>query len=209
VPGRAIDDNSVKPIHELARCHEVPLRSSSMSDTLRDQLLKAGLVTETRVKKAERADEQRRRHLNSGGKLRRPDVPPVAAQHAGAQKVARDLELNRRQQEKVQRRALRAQIEQLIEQTRLPRLESDDYYSFVDGARVCRVAVDAQRRKEICEGKLAVVRYRGHHEVVPAEAAQRVRERDENAVIARNENKNTTPEDDPYKDFVVPDDLTW
>jgi uncharacterized protein YaiL (DUF2058 family) len=177
-----------------------------MSDSLREQLLKAGLVTNNKVKKANQADEQRRRRLKSGGAT---DVQPDAAQRGQAQKVARDLELNRRQQEKAQRRALRAQVEQLVEQARLPRLESDDYYSFVDGGRVCRVAVDAQRRKEICEGTLAIVRYRGHHEVVPAEAAQRIRERDENALIVREEDKKAAPEDDPYKDFVVPDDLTW
>jgi uncharacterized protein YaiL (DUF2058 family) len=181
-----------------------------MSDSLRDQLLKAGLVTKNKVKDANQADEQRRRQLKSGGKRQATDLTPSAAQQAKAQKVARDQEFNRRQQEKAQRRALRAQVEQLVEQARLPRLESDNYYSFVDAGKVCRLSVDAQRRKEICEGKLAIVRYRGFHEVVPAEAAQRIRERDENAVVVRDEdNKKSTPEDDPYKDFVVPDDLTW
>jgi uncharacterized protein len=180
-----------------------------MSDSLRDQLLKAGLVTENKVKNANQADEQRRRQLKSGGKLRATDVPPRAAQHSKSQKVARDQELNRRQQEKAQSKALRAQVEQLVEQARLPRLESDSYYSFVDGGKVCRVAVDAQRRKEIYEGKLAIVRHRGLHEVVPAEAAQRIRERDENALVVRDEDDKAASEDNPYKDFVVPDDLTW
>jgi len=71
------------------------------------------------------------------------------------------------------------------------------------------VAVDAQRRQEICEGKLAIVRYKGFHEVVPAEAAQRIRERDENALIVADQDKKAAPEDNAYKDFVVPDDLTW
>ena len=180
-----------------------------MSDSLRDQLLKAGLVTKNKVKNADQADEQRRRQLNHGAKLPATDVPAGAAQRAKAQKAARDLELNRGQQEKVRRRALRAQVEQLIEQARLPRLESDTYYSFIDGGKVCRLSVDAQRREEICSGKLAIVRYRGFHEVVPAEAAQRIRERDENALVIRDEDKKAVPEDDSYKDFVVPDDLTW
>ena len=180
-----------------------------MSDSLRDQLLKAGLVTQSKVKKANQADEQRRRQPRSGGELRASDGLPSAAQQAQAQKVARDVELNRRQQQKAQRRALRAQVEQLVEQARLPRLESDDYYSFIDGGKVRRVAVDAQRREGICGGKLAIVRYRGHHEVVPAEAALRIRERDENAVILRDADKKAASEDDPYKDFVVPDDLIW
>jgi uncharacterized protein len=111
----------------------VPPKIQGMSDSLRDQLLKAGLVTENKVKSANQADEQRRRQLKSGGKLRATDVPPGAARHAKAQKAVRDLELNRRQQEKAQSRARRAQVEQLVEQARLPRLESDNYYSFVDG----------------------------------------------------------------------------
>jgi uncharacterized protein YaiL (DUF2058 family) len=180
-----------------------------MSDSLRDQLLKAGLVAKSKVKDANQADEQRRRQLRSGGKLRPREVPLGPAQQAKAQKVTRDLELNRRQQEKAQRRALRAQVEQLVEQARLPRLESDTHYSFIDAGKVCRLAVDAQRRKEISEGKLAIVRYKGFHEVVPAEAAQRIRERDETALVVRDEDKKTVSEDDPYKEFVVPDDLTW
>jgi uncharacterized protein YaiL (DUF2058 family) len=180
-----------------------------MSDSLRDQLLKAGLVTQSKVKKAgQAADGQRRRQLKPGG-APPGNVPNGAARQAQAQKAARDLELNRRQQEKAQRRALRAQIEQLVEQARLPRLESDDYYSFIDGGKICRVAVDAKRRQEICEGKLEIARYRGHHEVVPAEAAERIRERDKTALIIREADKKPAPEDDPYKDFVVPDDLTW
>jgi uncharacterized protein YaiL (DUF2058 family) len=180
-----------------------------MSDSLRDQLLKAGLVTKNKVKTANQADEQRRRLLNSGAKLPATGVSPDAARHAKDQKAARDLELNRRQQEKVRRRALRAEVEQLVEQTRLPRLETDTYYSFVDGGKVRRLAVDAQRREQIREGKLAIARYKGFYEVVPAEAAQRIRERDEHALIVRDEAERIAPEDDPYKDFVVPDDLTW
>ncbi len=186
----------------------IAIRSSRMSDSLRDQLLKAGLVTESKVKNANQALEQRRRQLKSEGKRRAPD-PPGVAQNEEARKAARDLELNRRQQEKVQRRALRAQVEQLIEQARLPRLESEDYYSFIDGRKVCRLAVDAQRRKDICDGKLVIVRYRGLHEVVPAEAAQRIRERDIDALIIPDEQNKAASADDPYKDFVVPDDLTW
>jgi uncharacterized protein YaiL (DUF2058 family) len=180
-----------------------------MSDSLRDQLLKAGLVSKNKVKNANQADEQRRRQLNHGAKLPATDVPAAAAQHAKAQKAAHDLELNRRQQEKARRKALRAQVEQLIEQARLPRLESDTYYSFIDGGKVCRVAVDAQRRKGICEGDLAIVRYRGHHEVVPAQAAGRIRERDASALILLDVDKKAALQDDPYRDFVVPDDLTW
>ena len=180
-----------------------------MNNSLRDQLLKAGLVSEHKVRQASREDEQRRRELKNQGKSAARTAPRSEAQQAQTEKLARDQELNRRQQEKTQRRALRAQVEQLIEQARLPRLESDDFYSFVDAGKIRRTAVDASRREQLSRGELAIVRYRGHHEVVPTEAARRIRERDPQAVIALQEQTDTAAADDPYKDFVVPDDLKW
>jgi uncharacterized protein YaiL (DUF2058 family) len=136
----------------------------------------------------------------------------LAAQQAQAAKVARDQELNRKREEKAKRRARIAEIEQIIEQHRVPRLETEDYYSFIDGKKIRRMAVDAQRREQLTSGVLAIVRYRGHYAVVPKETAERIRERDENMVVPFVQPKDNTVEaatEDPYKDFVVPDDLTW
>jgi uncharacterized protein YaiL (DUF2058 family) len=140
-----------------------------------------------------------------------PPSAQVQAQQAQAAKVARDLELNRKREEKAQRRARIAQIEQIIEQHRLPRLETDDYYSFIDGKKIRRMSVDAQRREQLTKRELVVVRYKGHYAVVPAEIAERVRERDENMVVPFVQPTQSTSEvvDDAYKDYVVPDDLTW
>ncbi|MGH8259252.1 MAG: DUF2058 domain-containing protein [Steroidobacteraceae bacterium] len=180
-----------------------------MNTSLRDQLLKAGLVTENELRQASREDEQRRRRLKNQGKSAANQAPQNVAQQAQSEKVARDQELNRRQQENTQRRAFQAQIDQLIEHARLPRLESNDFYGFVDGGKIRRVAVDTSRREAISRGDLAIVRYQGHHEVVPAEAARRIRERDAQAVVALNDQKDAAAPDDLYKDFVVPDDLKW
>jgi uncharacterized protein YaiL (DUF2058 family) len=136
----------------------------------------------------------------------------LAAQQAQAAKVARDQELNRKREEKAKRRARLAEIEQIIEQNRVPRLETEDYYSFVDGKKIRRMSVDAPRREQLTSGVLAVVRYKGHYAVVPKETADRIRERDENMVVPFVKPKDNTVEaaaEDPYKDFVVPDDLTW
>jgi uncharacterized protein YaiL (DUF2058 family) len=48
--------------------------------------------------------------------------------------------------------------------------------------------------------------------VVPVESLDRIRERHADAIVADPTAAATTPapaQDDPYKDFVVPDDLTW
>jgi uncharacterized protein YaiL (DUF2058 family) len=142
-------------------------------------------------------------------------LPPQAAaslqaQQAQAAKVARDLELNRRREEKAQRKARLAQIEQIIEQNRLPRLETEDHYSFIDGKKVRRMSVDPQRREQLTRGDLAIVRYRGHYAVVTAPIAERIRERDPNMIVPLVQPKESAEQqDDAYKDFVVPDDLMW
>jgi uncharacterized protein YaiL (DUF2058 family) len=142
-----------------------------------------------------------------------PPQPPSAslqAQRAQAAKVARDQELNRRREEKAKRRARMAEIEQIIDQNRAPRLETEDYYSFIDGKKIRRMSVDPQRREQLTSGVLAIVRYKGHYAVVPKAIAERIRERDENMVVPVVQPKEASPEpDDAYKDFVVPDDLMW
>jgi uncharacterized protein len=154
---------------------------------------------------------------NAGGgtapRTSQPPPPPSAsllAQQAQAAKIARDQELNRRREEKAKRRARIAEIEQIIEQNRAPRLETEDYYSFIDGKKIRRMSVDPQRREQLTSGVLAIVRYKGHYAVVPKAIAERIRERDENMVVPSVQPRQGNAEpDDAYKDFVVPDDLMW
>jgi uncharacterized protein YaiL (DUF2058 family) len=198
-----------------------------MNSSLRDQLLAAGLVSEKQARQAAQQEQQRQfrqHHANPAPKAGQPrqGTPPqgqppqvtpsakIQAEQAQASKVARDKELNRRREDKAQRRARIAEIEQIIEQNRVPRLETDDYYSFIDGKKIRRMSVDAERREQLTKGELMIVRYRGHYAVVPAQIAQRIRERDENMVVPIVQPKGSAePPDDAYKDFVVPDDLMW
>jgi len=143
------------------------------------------------------------------GQPQQAPSPKVQANQAQAAKVARDQELNRRREDKAQRRARIAQIEQIIEQNRVPRLETDDHYSFLDGKKIRRMSVDAQRREQLTRGELVIVRYRGHYAVVPAAIGERIRERDATQVVPLMQPKASPEPDDAYKEFVVPDDLMW
>ena len=180
-----------------------------MSMSLRDQLLKAGLVNEKQAKQATK-QKQKQQRLEHKGQAEKDDSQRQAALAAQAEKIARDQELNRQQQEKAQKKALAAQVKQLIEGTRLPRLESDDYYNFVDEKKVKRIAVNPMLRDKLSRGSLAIVRLEGKYELIPREAALKVQEREPHRIILLNEVvASATDEDDPYKDFVVPDDLMW
>ena len=186
-----------------------------MNLSLREQLLKAGLVTEKQAKQSERATGEQRHRQAKGGKRAPPPPPPEptkAAQQAQAAKLLRDQELNRKQQEKAARKARAAELRQLVGQLRVPRPESDDYFNFVDQGRVHRIQVTPELRARLVAGTVAIVRYDGRYDVVPAESLDRIRERHADAIVTDPTAPATAPppaEDDPYKDFVVPDDLTW
>jgi uncharacterized protein len=180
-----------------------------MSLSLREQLLKAGLVTQKQVQKT----EQQQRQEQHGQKKKHLPPPPdkqAEAQRALAAKAARDQELNRQQREKAERKARRAEIRQIVEQNRIPRIDSEDFFNFVDGNKIHRFAVNSEVRERILKGSLAIVRHNGFYALVPADIAERVRERDPGFVVPLEQPASTpAAADDPYKDFVVPDDLIW
>lgn len=178
-----------------------------MSMSLREQLLAAGLVNKKQAKQANRQQSQQQ-HQQAKNRTAAPAEPSLAAQYAQAA-AARAQELNRKQQEKAERKARLAQIKQLIEQNRLPKVEGDDYYNFVHGRKIRRIAVDAALRERLTRGEVAIVRCEGRSDVVPADIAARIRERDDHTVIEYKVTEEAPASDDPYKDFVVPDDLRW
>ncbi len=94
-----------------------------MSMSLRDQLLKAGLVNEKQAKQATK-QKQKQQRLEHKNQVDKDDSQRQAAEQAKAEKLARDQELNRQQQEKAEKKAKAAQIKQLIEGTRLPKLKA-------------------------------------------------------------------------------------
>lgn len=179
-----------------------------MSSTLREQLLKAGLVTEKQVRAVEHPHQKPKPQPK---KQPRP-VPEQrrAAEQAQAAKAARDAQLNKQRQEAVQAKARALEIKALIEQNKLPKkLESEDRFNFVAGRKLRFILVDAAMREGLNNGTLFIIRYDGKSEVVPASIAEKIRERDERAVVKLNTSETPVDENDPYKDFVVPDDLKW
>ncbi|HEY3655937.1 MAG TPA: DUF2058 domain-containing protein [Steroidobacteraceae bacterium] len=182
-----------------------------MNTSLRDQLLKAGLINKKQANEAERQQQRQERqpppkHKHAATSDRAP--APHDAQGAKA-KAARDHALNRRQHEKAEKKARLAQINQLIEQNRLPTVEGGESYNFVDGSKIRRIEVNAAIRARLTGGEIVIVRHEGRYDMVPATIATRIRERDERAFVASGVGAETAHTDEAYRDFSVPDDLIW
>jgi uncharacterized protein len=176
-----------------------------MSTSLRDQLLQAGLVNERQSKEAERQlrQQQRERQQLPKDKRAMASQAELAAKQAQLAKAAHDQELSRRQKEQADKKARHAQIEQLIEQNRLPRAQTDERYNFVDGNKIRRIPADHSVRERLSRGEIAIVRCNGRYELVPAETAARIRERDECAMIGCGVAPDAVTTDG------VPEDLMW
>ena len=173
-----------------------------MSMSLREQLLAAGFGKKKAAEQAERKAKEQQRVAQEKQRV---------AQHQAAQaeKAARAQVLQKKRQEEADRKERWTQIKQLIEQNKLPKVESDEYFNFVSRGKVRRMAVDASLREKIISGELTIVRCEGKHDVVPRDIGERIRGYDARAVIALQDTANVPSEDDPYKDYVVPDDLKW
>jgi len=182
-----------------------------MSMSLRDQLLQAGLVNEKQAREAERATLQQQQERQRLPKPQRGSASEqqLAVRQAQQAKTARDQEISRQQQQKADRKARVAQIRQLIEQHRLPNPDREEFYNFVDGGKIRRIGVDASLRERLARREVAIVRYGSGYEWVPAATAERIRERDQGAVVADGVAAPSAHTDDAYQDFPVPDDLMW
>lgn len=179
-----------------------------MSLSLRDQLLKAGLVNEKQAKQVGKAKQKEQRLVHKG-QIEADDSQKRAAQEAMAEKARRDQELNRQQQEKVEAKARAAQIKQLIEVSRLPKLTTEDYYNFVDDKKVKRIPVNTLVRNKLSSGSLAIVHHGGGYEIIPREPALKIQERDPRRIVLLNTPTEAPDADDPYAAYQIPDDLMW
>ncbi|WP_342649453.1 DUF2058 domain-containing protein [Pseudomonas sp. REB1044] len=179
-----------------------------MSLSLRDQLLKAGLVNQKQVSQTNKAEKKQKR-LQHKGQLEVDDSQQRQAKEAMAEKARKDQELNRQLQEKAEQKARAAQVKQLIEATRLPKLNTEDYFNFVDDKKVKRIAVNALMRSKLSNGSLAIVAHGGSYEVIPREAAVKVQERAPQRILLLNTHVEEADEDDPYAAYKIPDDLMW
>jgi uncharacterized protein YaiL (DUF2058 family) len=179
--------------------------------SLQDQLLKAGLIDD---KKAKQANKEKRKETNVARRSSEPVVDEVkqSAEIARQQKAERDRELNRQRNAELEQKAIAAQVRQLIENHRQPKGagSNDVEYNFTDGKLIKKMRVSPLVLEQIARGILAVVKLGDGYEVVPRVVADKIALRDAVSVLVANvKTQQQTDEEDPYKDYVIPDDLMW
>jgi len=180
--------------------------------TLQDQLLKAGLIDAKQAKQVSKEKRKKNKQARRTGESGQDEVKQ-SAQLARAQKAERDRALNRERQEELERRAVAAQIKQLIINHRQPKTAggAEVEYNFTDGKLIKKLHVSPAVQQQLMRGQLAIVKLDEGYELVPRIVAEKIALRDESCVVLANTKTQDSAEmeDDPYKDYVIPDDLMW
>jgi hypothetical protein len=169
--------------------------------TLQEQMLKAGMINEKKLKKAKKGSKKSR--------VQAREVKAAVEEKKRLQ-LERDKELSEQNNEQRLSKEIQSQIKQLIDMNKIDLGDSDIKYNFTDGTIIKSLYVEAEIREQLIKGILAVARDEDGYAVIPSSVANKISQRDESIIIAQKEpESDIVDEDDPYADFVVPDDLMW
>jgi len=176
--------------------------------SLQEQLLKAGIVDKKQASKLDREKRKEAKSLPKG--QTRVDEAKAQASRSRAEKAERDRELNRQQKVLAEEKAIRAQVVQLITMNRIERLAGDVPYQFADGRKIKKIHVTPQLLNDLSRGRVAIAKLGEGYELVPAAAARKIMQRDEQVIVLLNTSQQQdADENDPYAGYEVPDDLMW
>ena len=189
-----------------------------MADSLRDQLLKSGIVKQVQQ---DRAHEPKRPTPASPGKPARKGGKPHAARPSGQSQQDIDLakayalraRTEARERQRIEREAAeqarlrrerKLRIQQLLDGQALNKADADQVRNFEYAGTIRRIHVDATQLAALNAGELGVVQHAGRYLLVSRDTAEQLRELDANHVALLVAPGTAGTDDDG-----VPDDLMW
>jgi len=184
-----------------------------MAISLQDQLLKAGLIDDKQLKTANKAKKKQQK-IERRSRIESVDETKQAAQQAMAKKANKDRELNQKLNDKALKKAINAQLKQLIASNALPKNQGEVAFNFTDGSKIKKIYVDDKTQNQLSRGLLAIVKQGDQYEVIPSPVAHKIAERDSSRIVLLNEinaqlEEDSQEEEDWYADYEIPDDLMW
>ena len=179
-----------------------------MSNSLQDQLLKAGLVDKQKARAIQKEKKKGQKKLPKGEVA--IDEARLELQRAAKEKAEKDRKLNRQRNLQAEQKAVQAQIREIIQTHRIAIQKPELAYQFPDGKHIKKLIVNNLLHKQLASGVIAVVRNDEGYALVPRVIAEKIGTRDSSYVLVLNKNNTEEmEEDDPYADYQIPDDLMW
>jgi len=183
-----------------------------MAKSLQEQLMGSGLVDKKQAKKIQKEKRQKRKQTPKGLLQEEATQKQDLIDKQKQEKIEKDRELNRLKKAEQDKKAIKAQIIQLIQTNKIARQNGDIGFQFVVNKQIKKLYIDEEQQGYLLRGKLAITQQNDEFYIVPTVVAEKISQRDESVVVYLETNQvetNTSLDDDPYKDFVIPDDLMW
>jgi len=182
-----------------------------MAESLRDQLLKSGIVKQVRDEKRPPAKTSPKGRAPKPARRRERGDDADGIDLARAYAIRAQTEASERKQAEQAaaeqarlRRERKQKIQQLLASGSLNKSDADQPRNFEYGGKIRRVYVDAAQLVALNAGELGVVQQAGRYVLVTREVAEQVRAIDANALALLVDPGSTGVGDDG-----VPDDLMW
>ncbi|UXI03050.1 DUF2058 domain-containing protein [Photobacterium sp. TY1-4] len=169
--------------------------------TLQEQLQQAGLISKSKLEKAKKRPKKSR--------VQAREVK-AAIEEKKRQQQEHDKALSAQQNEQRLTKEIQAQIKMLINMNKIDLGDGDIKYNFTDGTLVKSLYMTGAVREQLIKGVLAIARDEERYVVIPSTVANKIAQRDPESIIDQKvPESDVIAEDDPYADFIVPDDLMW
>ena len=108
-----------------------------------------------------------------------------------------------------------ANIIQMIKQYQIKEIDGEIGYQFIDESKIKKIYVNQQAYNAIVSGSLVVAKIitpqPTQYALIPQALAERIEAKMTGYIIGlqQQQHDQTTDEEDPYADYVIPDDLMW
>ncbi len=177
--------------------------------SLQDQLLKAGLTTEHKMKVAKTEKRKKQKKKKKGATSNPTDLQKHIEQ-TKAEQAQKAAELNQQRLDEQKEKEQVARVKQILEHHNQDEIAGKVVFNFTFENKIKELEVDNVTHQALVKGRLAICYLEGKFYVLPDEPARKIAEVDEKYIVlhAISEDQQKD-EDDPYADFEVPDDIMW
>lgn len=189
------------------------MSEKKMAKSLQEQLMGSGLVDKKQAKAIQKEKRDKRKQTPKGQLAVDKEKNEQELERLRQEKIEKDKALNKQRLEELEKKAIQAQVKQLLQSNEVKREKGDVPFQFSDNKKIKKIYVSELQFKHLSKGLLSIGSVNNEYVLVPAGVAKKIMERDTGAVVyyfdKQTTELNELPEDDPYKGFEIPDDLMW
>ena len=180
-----------------------------MANALQEQLLKAGLASKQKVRDVKTQKRRnRKQNKDDGSEALKQEIEQKRLAQAEKDKALNE----KRFAEAMEKGQVRSLITEFNKLAVTVPAETEIKFNYTLDNKVHSVYITEALQKQLLDAKLGIVRHEDKTFIVPFKLAERV-----NLLVPEwcgylatlNEDVQEAQEDDPYADYVIPDDLMW